>query len=110
MQRRMQRDYGGNPIPPNPIPNDADHLLELMDEALQHAGNAQGAGAPAFDHGVRLFNQFKSHYDLIIARETEKAHQGLTSATRGLKVATWWLAGITILLGVIEIAKVVRGH
>lgn len=42
--RRMQRDYVGNPIAPNPIPDDGENLLELMDEALEHAGTAQGLG------------------------------------------------------------------
>jgi hypothetical protein len=111
MQRgRMARDYVGNPIAPNPIPNNPEELLELMDEALEHAGNAQGAGAGAFDHGVRLFNQFKAHFDLLSSRDMARAHASLTSATRALKIATWWLAGVTILLGVIEVVKIFRGH
>ena len=67
--RRMQRDYVGNPIAPNPIPDDGEQLLELMDEALEHAVTAQGTGAGAFDHGMRLFNQFKAHFDLRVSKE-----------------------------------------
>ncbi len=112
MQRinRMQLDHSNNPIAPNPIPKDPEQLLELMDEALEHAGGAQGVGAPAFDHGMRLFNQFKAHFDLRISRELAAAHIGLTSATRALKVATWWLAAITIALGIVEGFKWWRGH
>ena|SRR5882762_3195607 len=109
-RRRMERDYVGNPIAPNPIPDDSEELLALMGEALNHAGLAQGAGAGAFDHGMRLFNQFKAHFDLRMSKELALAHAGLTSATRALKVATWWLAGITIALGIVEGVKMWRGH
>ena len=110
MQRRiMERDYVGNPVPPTPIPTDPEQLLALMDEALEHAGTAV-AGSNAFEHGVRLFNRFKAHFDLVISKETAAAHAGLTSATRGLKIATWWLAAITVLLGVVEGVKILRGH
>jgi hypothetical protein len=105
----MQRDYVGNPIAPDPIPDDSEQLLELMDEALVHAGHGV-AGSNAFEHGVRLFNQFKAHFDMVISRETAAAHAGLTSATRGLKIATWWLAAITVALGVVEGVKMLRGH
>lgn len=108
--RRMQRNNVGNPIAPKPIPDDAKQLLELMDEALEHAGTAQGAGAGAFDHGMRLFNQFKAHFDLRVSKELAAAHVGLTSATRALKVATWWLAAITVALGIVEGVKLWRGH
>lgn len=60
MQRRfMERDYVGSPIAPNPIPDDPTQLLALMDEALAYAGGGV-AGSNAFEHGVRLFNQFKA--------------------------------------------------
>jgi hypothetical protein len=105
MQRRlMERDYVGGPIAPNPIPNDPEQLLALMDEALQYAGTG-GAGSNAFEHGVRLFNQFRAHFEVVTARETAAAHAGLTSATRALKIATWWLAAITVLLGAVEGVK-----
>jgi hypothetical protein len=106
----MERNYVGNPIAPDPIPNEPEQLLALMDEALEHAAGAQGPGAPAFGHGMRLFNQFKAHFDLLISKELAAAHVGLTSATRALKIATWWLAAITIALGIVEGIKMWRGH
>jgi hypothetical protein len=72
LQRRlMERDYVGNPVPPTPIPTDPEQLL--ADEALEHAGTAV-AGSNAFEHGVRLFNRFKAHFDLV--KETTAAHEG----------------------------------
>jgi len=108
--RKMERDFVGNPIFPQPVPDDPQHLLELMDDALNHAGTAQGAGAPAFDHGMRVFAQLKAHYDMRISKELAKAHGGLTSATRALKVATWWLAAVTVALGVVEAIKGLWAH
>lgn len=107
---RMERDFVGNPVAPNPIPEDPERLLQLMDEALNYAGAAQGPGAPAFGHGMRLFNQFKAHFDLHISQEMSAAHARLASATRALKIATWWLAAITVLLGAVEVVKIWRGH
>ena len=105
----MQRDNFGRPMPPEPVPSDAQQLLELMGESLDYAG--QGVvGSAAHEHGSRLFDRFKAHFDLLNAQETAKVHHGLTSATRGLNIATWFLAAITILLGVVEGVKMWRGH
>lgn len=115
--RKLRRNSVGEPLFPDPVPTKVEDLLELMDEASEHAGTAQGAGAPAFDHGTRVFNQLKAHYDLHIAREMAAAHLGLReatdnlkTATRALKVATWVLAIITVLLGGIELWKMFVEH
>jgi hypothetical protein len=105
----MEVDDRGNPIVPNPMPNDSEELLVLMDEALEHAGRGV-PGSFAWEHGVRLFNQFKARFDLLISKETAAAHAGLTSATQALKIATWFLAAITVLLGLVEGFKMWRGH
>jgi|GEM_PF-4259129 len=115
--RRLKRNVIGEPIFPDPVPTKVEDLLELMDEASEHAGTAEGAGAPAFDHGTRVFNQLKAHYDLHMARKMAAAHLGLAeathnlkTATRALKVATWILAIITVLLGGIELWKMLVEH
>jgi hypothetical protein len=110
MQRRiMERDGVGRPIPPNPIPDDGERLLGLMNEALEYAGYGV-AQSEASEHGKHLYNRFKAHFDLVTSKELAVAHAGLASATRALKIATWWLAAITVVLGVIEIIKMWRGH
>jgi len=116
-ERKLKRDFVGEPVFPDPVPTNVEELLKLMDEASQHAGTAQGAGAPAFDHGTRVFNQLKAHYDLHMAQEMAGAHLGLKQATENLKAATntlkratWWLAAITLLLGGIELWKGIVGH
>jgi hypothetical protein len=115
--RKLKRDSVGEPLFPDPVPTNVEELLEMMDEASEHAGTAQGAGAPSFDHGTRVFKQLKAHYDLHMAREMAAAHQGLRaatndlkSATNALKVATWILAAITVLLGGIELWKMIVEH
>lgn len=105
----MQLDRFDHPIAPNPIPNDSQQLLELMKESLDYAGSGL-VGSPAHAHGTHLYYQFKAHFDLLISQETAEAHKGLTSATRGLKIATWLLAAITVLLGLVEGFKMWRGH
>ncbi len=103
---KLERDESGMPVFPSEVPSDANDLLMLMDDAAAYAQRGQGVTAPTFDHGMRIFNQLNAHYQIAVARELSKAHEGLRSATRALKVATWWLAGITVLLGVIEVWKV----
>jgi hypothetical protein len=56
---KLKRDSCGEPIFPDPVPTKVDELLEMMDEASEHA-TAQGTGAPSFDHGTRVFNQLKA--------------------------------------------------
>ena len=113
----LKRDSMGEPIFPDPVPTNVEELLGMMDEASEHAGTAQGAGAPSFDHGTRVFNQLKAHYDRLMAREMAAAHHGireatdiLRTATNALKAATWVLAAVTVLLGGIEFWKVLAGH
>lgn len=111
VKKTLPRDSTGMfPVLPDPVPNDPTELLDLMDDAASFAARGQGAGAPAFDHGVRVFNQLNAHYQARIARELGEAHHGLTSATNALKAATWWLAGVTVLLGVVEIGKLAMVH
>lgn len=102
---KLERDNSGMPIFPKKAPSDAKELLCLMDEAAAFAQRGQGATAPFYDHGIRVFNQLQAHYQIAVARELAKAHEGLRSATLALKAATWLLAGITVLLGAVEIWK-----
>ena len=108
--QKLRLNSIGLPVLPDPVPSDSKALLELMEDAVRHACAAQGAGAPSFDHGSLIFNQLKAHYDLQVARELAAAHVGLKRATDTLKVATWWLAIITFILGLVEILKIFRGH
>lgn len=116
-ERKLRSDSQGNLILPDPVPTNPDVLLELMNEASDHAGTATATGAEDFDHGIRVFNQLKAHCDLHIAREIAAAHLGLKqetgkleTATHALRVATWWLAGITVILGGIELWKMITEH
>lgn len=95
---------------PERVPRDTDELLELMDDACAAAAEADGATAPAYDHGMRVFSQLNAHYQVHMARELNEAHVGLRRATDKLSVATWWLVAITVMLAAIEIVKVIGGH
>ena len=103
----LPRDNLGRPMCPSDLPEEPIHLLDLMDDALDYANKGTASGAPAFDHGRRIFDQLKAHYELYVSRDLASAHLGLTVATNRLKIATWWLAAITILLGVVEGIKLV---
>ena len=76
-----------------------------MDDAANAARSGGGVTSPTFDHCMRIFNQLNAYYQLAVSQELAKAHEGLCSATRALKVATWFLAGVTVLLGGVEIWK-----
>ena len=102
---QLPRDSFGRPICPRDLPDQPAALLDLMDDALNYAEKGTASGAPAFDHGRRIFDQLKAHYDLHVSRELASAHLGLTVATNRLKLATWWLAAITVLLGLVEGVK-----
>jgi hypothetical protein len=106
VKKALERRHG-LPYVPDVIPTDPQELLDLMDDASMVAATAQGSTAPAFDHGMRVFNQLNAHYQIYIARELAAAHQGMKDATNALKVATWWLAAITIALGAVELLKLV---
>ena len=107
-KRKLERK-AGFPVLPNPMPTDCEVLLDLMDDASAFASSGDAATAPSFDHGMRLFNQIKAHYDLRVAQELVAAHHGLKGATSALRLATWLLAGVTILLFVMELWKLARG-
>jgi len=96
------------PESPDPIPEDINVLMELMDDASKYAQGAQGMGAPLFDHSIRIFTQLNAHYQIKITRELQKAHNGLITATNALRVATWWLAIVTVLLGECRDNKKIR--
>lgn len=108
VKKTLDWSKGTYPQAPEPTPTDCRDLLDLMDEAATYAGSAEGATAPAFDHGMRVFNQLHAHYQVSIAKELAEAHQGLKEATVGLRVATWWLAAVTVALGAVEILKLAR--
>jgi hypothetical protein len=111
VKKTLPRDaIGLFPVLPDTIPTDRKELLDLMDDAASLAAGGQAAGAPLFDHGIRIFNQLNAHYQAQIARDLGDAHHGLKNATTALKVATWWLAGVTVLLGFVEVCKLVIHH
>ena len=101
---------GMHPVLPDQIPDDPNDLLDLMDEAATHAARGRGPGAPTYDRGVLLFNQLHAHFQTRIVHRLGEEHAGLTSATKALKVATWWLAIVTFILGAFEGYKLVCGH
>jgi len=101
---------GGLVQMPERVPRSTEELLQLMDDACAAAAEADGATAPAYDHGMRVFAQLNAHYQVYMARELTDAHIGLKRATDRLSVATWWLVAITVTLAAIEIAKVIAGH
>jgi hypothetical protein len=103
---KLKRDEYKMLVFPEEVPSDANELLMLMDDAAAYAQKGQGVSSSMFDHGMRIFNQLNAHYQITVARELAKAHEGLRTATLGLKVATWCLASITILLAAIEVWKV----
>lgn len=106
----LPRNRHGRPYVPDPAPTDPAELLEMMNDASTYAAAAEGATAPQFDHGMRVFNQLHAHHQLHIAKELGEAHHALKEATNALKIATWWLAGVTIALGLVELFKLARGH
>lgn len=91
---------------PDPVPTDAEGLLELIDDAAAWAAGAQ-PGSYRFEHGARLFKQAAAHYDLVVSRDLAKAHHQLKRATVALNVATWALGLVTLGLAVVEIWKAV---
>ena len=88
------------------MPTDAETILKLMDEASKYAETGQGVTSATFDHAMRVFNQLNAHYKIAISKEIADAHKGLRDATIGLKISTWWLAAITIILGFVEVYKI----
>lgn len=73
-KKTLERIYGWLPRAPESIPTDPQDLLDLMDDAATIAGTAQGATAPAFDHGMRVFNQLHAHYQMRMAIQLGEAH------------------------------------
>jgi hypothetical protein len=89
---------------PEPIPDDAQGLLELIDDAATWAAGAQ-PGSYRFEHGMRLFKAASAHYDLVVSRELAQAHHDLKSATTALNVSTVALAVVTVILVGVEVWK-----
>jgi hypothetical protein len=110
VKETLPRDRHDKPYVPEQVPSDPQVLLDLMDDASKYAASGQGATAPQFDHGIRLFNQLHAHYQIYVAKELGQAHHALKGATNALRVATWWLAVITIALGAVEVFKLINGH
>lgn len=109
-KKMLEIGHGGLPRMPKDIPNDAQDLLDLMEHAVAIAGSAQGATAPAFDHGMRVFSLLHAHQQLRIAILLGKAHRELECATKGLRVATWGLAFATVFIAVLELWKLFHSH
>jgi len=73
-----------------------------MDEAFRAAIKGE-PGSRAWERAKVLFDLLHSHFQLRSAAELGEAHDGLARATKTLKVATWWLAGVTVFLGFVEL-------
>jgi hypothetical protein len=65
-------------------------------------------GSPAFDHGRMLFERISFSVQRELTCELSHAHTDLQAATNRLKVATWWLLIVTVVLGVIEVVALLR--
>jgi len=96
------QDEVGNLIPPDPMPTDTRKLLDLMEEAFRSAIKGEPGSRPT-ERGKILFDLISMHFQHRSAIELGEAHNGLERATKALKVATWWLAAVTVLLGLVEL-------
>ena len=92
-----------------PGPQTIDEWFEAMDEALDWASAGQASGSAAFDHGRMLFERISASVQRELNHELAHAHTDLRNATNALKIATYWLGAITIVLGVVEVFKLFRG-
>lgn len=101
-RKRLQRDDVGNLVPPVPMPTDTRELLDYMEEAFCSAIKGE-PGSRAAERGKILFDLISAHFQHRSAIELGEAHNGLERATKALKWATWWLAGVTVLLGLVEL-------
>lgn len=101
-RKQLQRDHQGNLVPPDPMPTDTRELLDLLDEAFRNAVKGE-PGSRGWERAKILFDLLHSNFQLRSATELGEAHHSLERATTALKVATWWLAGVTVLLGVVEL-------
>ena len=102
VRKQLQRDQLGNLVPPDPMPTDTRELLDLMEQAFRFAIQGE-PGSRAWERAKILFDLIHSNFQLRSATDLGEAHKGLERATKALNVATWWLAGITVLLGVVEL-------
>ena len=91
----------------SPGPSSINELFEAMDEALALTSTGQGVGAPAFDHGRMLFERITLSLQRALNHELAQAHTDLRQATNALKIATWWLAVVTVALGIVEVYKLI---
>jgi hypothetical protein len=103
----LKRDDVENLITPDPMPTDTRQLLDMMEEAFSSAIKGEPGTRPA-ERGKMLFDLLNSHFQHRIAIEIGQAHNGLERATKALNVATWWLAGVTVLLGLVELLGIFR--
>ncbi len=99
---QLRHDAVGNLVLPDPMPTDTGKLLDLMEEAF-HSAIKGDPESRAAERGRILFDLLNSHFQHLSAMQLGEAHKGLERATTALKVATWWLAGVTVLLGLVEI-------
>jgi hypothetical protein len=99
---QLSQDEVGNLVPPNPTPTDTCKLLELMEEAFHSAIKGEPGSRP-LERGKMLFYLLSGHFQHRSVIQIGEAHNGLERATTALKLATWWLAAVTVLLGLVEI-------
>ena len=98
----LKRDDLGNLVPPDPMSTDTRQLLDHMEEAFSDAIKGE-PGSRATERSKMLFELLNSHFQRRSAIELGEAHNGLERATKALSMATWWLAGVTVLLGLVEL-------
>jgi hypothetical protein len=84
------------------MPTDTSKLLDLMKEAFHYAVKGD-PGSKAAERGEITFDLLNSHFQYQSAIQLGEAHKGLERATTALKVATWWLALVTVFLGLVEV-------
>ena len=101
-RKRLQRDEVGNLVPPDPMPTETRELLDLMEQKF-HSAIKGTPGSREWERDKILFDLIHSHFQLLNAAELAEAHNGLERATKALQSATWWLAGITVFLGLVEL-------
>jgi len=77
-------------------------LQELALALLAEMVEAGAVTAPRYDRARAQFDVIRAKMDHLISVEATTSASKLQTATIGLRVATWWLAGVTFLLGLVE--------
>jgi hypothetical protein len=89
------------------MPTDTRQLLDLMEQAFNSAIKGEPGSRPT-ERGKMLFDLLNSHFQHRSAIELGEAHTGLERATKALSLATYLLAGVTVVLGLVELLGLFR--